>query len=136
MKIVFVCKHNRFRSKVAETIFNKLNKNKSVMAESAGLVPDSAHPYVAESVIKIMDEMGYKVGGKPRQLTRGLLEGFDMLVIVANDIDKQFFHDFSGKILQWDIPDCDQADEKRIREIIDKIEGKVRGFVESLNNYI
>jgi len=46
MKILFVCKHNRFRSKVAEAFFNKLKKNKKIKAESAGLVLDKLRPYI------------------------------------------------------------------------------------------
>jgi len=35
MKILFLCKYNRFRSKVAEAVFNKLNHNNHMSAESA-----------------------------------------------------------------------------------------------------
>ena len=34
-KILFICRHNRFRSKIAEGYFNKINKN--VKVKSAGI---------------------------------------------------------------------------------------------------
>ncbi len=42
MNILFVCKWNRFRSKVAEALFNQLNKNSKNNAKSGGLFP--GHP--------------------------------------------------------------------------------------------
>ena len=36
--ILFVCKYNRFRSKIAEAYFNKINKNKLVSVKSAGII--------------------------------------------------------------------------------------------------
>ena len=61
MRILFVCKHNKFRSKVAETIFNKLNKNQGTEAESAGFTLDELRPHVEKNVVKIMKEKGYEV---------------------------------------------------------------------------
>ena len=59
MKILFVCRHNRFRSKVAEAIFNKLNKNKEIQIESAGLILDESRPYVEPVVVSLMKEKGF-----------------------------------------------------------------------------
>ena len=39
MKILFICRHNRFRSKIAEAYFNKINKNKNLIAKGAGIFP-------------------------------------------------------------------------------------------------
>ncbi|MEM4230614.1 MAG: low molecular weight phosphatase family protein [Candidatus Pacearchaeota archaeon] len=134
MKILFVCKHNRFRSKVAECIFNKLNKNPENWAESAGLLMDISRPYIEENVIKIMKEKGYDIKGAPRQLTKNLVKEFDVIVIVANNLEPEFFSDFKGKIIKWNIKDCDACDIKSIKEIIDEIEKKVTEFVNILLN--
>jgi protein-tyrosine-phosphatase len=34
MNILFACKHNRLRSKVAEALFRKYNKNKKIKVKS------------------------------------------------------------------------------------------------------
>ena len=36
MKILFICKYNRFRSRVAAAYFKKINKNSKIKVESAG----------------------------------------------------------------------------------------------------
>ena len=36
--ILFVCKYNRFRSRVAEAYFKKINKNKNISVKSAGII--------------------------------------------------------------------------------------------------
>ena len=37
MNIIFVCKWNRFRSKIAEAFFKKYNKNKDITCFSRGI---------------------------------------------------------------------------------------------------
>ncbi|MEK6917955.1 MAG: hypothetical protein AABW51_03325 [Nanoarchaeota archaeon] len=131
-KIIFVCRHNKFRSKVAEAMFNKLNKNKNIKAESAGLFVDSAHLFIEPIVLGEIGRRGYNIVGSPRQLTRELAEKFDKIIIVADDIDKEFFFDFKGKVMQWNISDCDPSDVVCIEDTIDDIEKRVEDFVSSL----
>jgi protein-tyrosine-phosphatase len=58
VKVLFVCKHNRFRSKVAEAIFKKFTANLDVFADSAGLTSDWNHNYVEPAVVKNMKVRG------------------------------------------------------------------------------
>lgn len=134
MKLLFICRHNRFRSKVAEAIFNKLNKNKKIIAESAGIIIDEVRPYVAENVIKIMKKKAYEIKNKKsRQITSDRINNYDLLVIVADNIDKEFFKEsFKGKIIWWKIKDCDEKDIEGIRKRVGEIEGKIRELVEEL----
>ena len=157
MKILFICKHNRGRSKVAEAIFNKLNKNRKILAESAGLIMDDSRPYIAEKVLEALKEKGYNAQGLPRQATKNLANKFDVIVIVADNIEKGFFHDahksckildhpenltnskegfldFQGKIIKWNIKDCDEDDAESIKRIIGKIEKNVRKLILDLKN--
>ena len=113
---------------MAEAIFNKFNKNKNIKAESAGLFVDSTHLFIEPVVMSEMERRGYSLAGTPRQLTRELAEKFDKIIIVADDMDKEFFFDFEGKVTQWRIPDCDASDVVGIEETIDEIEKKVKDF--------
>lgn len=131
MKILFICKHNRFRSKVAETIFNKLNKN--IVAESAGTVMDEERPYIAPSVVEIMKEKGYSIKGKPKRIDKNKINNYDLLVIIAEDIDKEFFNEFKGKIIKWKISDTSESDLNGIRKRIDEIEKKVKRLTNGLS---
>lgn len=152
MKILFICKHNRFRSKVAETIFNKLNKNKpfleglkpgkspwgkiktkKINAESAGI---SGHENpTAENVIKVLKNKGYEIKNIiPRRVDFSTINNYDLLVIDADNVDPLFFKDsFKGKIIWWKISDCDEKDIKGIKERVDEIEEKVKGLVKEMN---
>jgi protein-tyrosine-phosphatase len=132
MKLLFVCKYNRFRSKVAECIFNALNVDKNVHAESAGLLMDASRQYIEKNVLKIMNEKGYKLRGMPRQLTSRLVKDFDVVVIVADNVNKEFFADFKGKIIKWKISDCKACELGRILEIVDEIEDKVKRLLTNI----
>ncbi len=132
MKILFICKHNRFRSKVAETIFNSLNKNPNIKAESAGLVLDELRPYIEMNVINAMKEKGYVIEGKPKQATRDFVKKFDLIVVVADNLDEKFFSDIGVKIMKWKISDCDASDIKSIKEIINQIEDNVKDLIEKV----
>ena len=129
MRILFVCKHNRFRSKVAEAVFKKLNKNKKIKAESRGIILDKLRPYIEKNVIKIMKEKGYTVRGKPKQITHKLIKKFDLIIIVADNIDKKFFSGSNKKIIVWKIPDCSCSDIESIKRIISQIEKRVKNLI-------
>ncbi len=135
MKILFICKHNRFRSKVGEAIFNTLNKNKNIVAESAGILIDEMHLYVGENVIKIMKEKGYDVRGIPRRVDVRKINDYDYLIIVADNVDPMFFkNSYKGKIIWWKIKDCDEKDLNSIRERVEDIEKRVRELIKEMKN--
>lgn len=129
MKILFLCRHNRFRSKVAEAIFNKLNKNKKFRCESAGLMIDVSRMYVAPYVIEAARKKGYIIKGKPRRITSDQINNFNILIIVADNVDKDFFSNFKGKIIQWQVSDCEQEDYDGIVERVGEIERLVKYFL-------
>jgi len=134
MKILFICKHNKFRSKVAEAIFNKLNKNKKITAESAGII--GSENETPESVIKILKDKGYNVTRKvARRVDLSKINNYYLLVIVADNIDPIFFKDiFKGKIIYWKISDCSDEDIKGIRERVDEIEKRVMKLVKDYSS--
>jgi protein-tyrosine-phosphatase len=133
MKILFICKHNRFRSKVAEIIFNNLNKNPERTAHSAGLLLDKSHPYVEKKVLEILNKKGYDAkNSKPKQATRGFTEGFDLVVIVANDISSEFFRGIVPKVKRWNIKDCGKDEDNTIEKTMGKIETRVKSLINNL----
>ena len=98
MKTLFICKHNRFRSKVAEGIFNKLSKENK--AKSAGLILDKSRPYICKNVLDVMKEKGYKIIGGSKVLDKNKLKDYGLIVIVADNVDKKSFVGFNGKIIK------------------------------------
>ena len=134
MKILFICKHNRFRSVVGEVIFNALNKNPNIIAESAGPSASTCRQFINPEVIQVMRDKGYFIDAtrKPRQVTSELVKDYDLVVIVADDVDPKFFSDYSGKIILWKISDVTEANEEQITDRVNKIEKRVRALVKKM----
>lgn len=131
MKILFVCKHNRFRSKVAEAFFKKFNKNKRNRADSAGVFKGIPASY---NVINIGKELGIKISKFTCGLKEEMLSDYDLIVIVGDNIDPKIFDDKrkKRKIIVWKIPDTSQDNKKQILEISQQIGKKVKNLVREL----
>lgn len=134
MKVLFICKYNRFRSKVAESIFNKLNKNLENEAKSAGLVGGLP---ISDNIIKVCKEEGLEVKNPPRGLTHQLNMWADKIIIIEDRVSPDIFDEErvnDGKeIIQWKIKDTRKGDsdirEKRVK-LIEEIRGKVEELLE------
>jgi len=130
--ILFVCKHNRFRSKVAEAFFNKFNKNKSYVASSAGLIP-GGYP-LDDLQVKVAKEFGIKFKGKPQAITTDLLRWMNLMIIVADNVPREIFKNkkYGREELVWNIKDDDGSGAEETYKVIKKIENKVKYFVRTL----
>ena len=131
-RILFVCKHNRFRSKVAEAFFNKFNKNKEYSASSAGLIP-GVYPLDVEQV-RIAKEFKINLKGKPKPITTDLLKKIGTMIIVADNVPAKIFKNkyYGWKEYVWRIHDSFNNKANETREIISKIRKRVIRFVENL----
>ena len=139
MNILFICKHNRFRSKVAEALFKKYNKNKNIKVKSAGV--DLDYLPVARSVINMLRGFGIReIDRNPHKLTKKLIEWSDLIVIAANNVSKNKIEyqikkiddERKRKIVKWIIYDTKQNNLDRILEISEGIDKKVRKLVRRL----
>jgi protein-tyrosine-phosphatase len=151
MKILFICRHNRFRSKVAEAFFMQYDKKDE--ARSRGIIEDID---VAGSVVRVMEEFGVELRDETsRVLEDKDVEWADLIVIVADnvkssDLIRTFDHpkkakklfsdvelDVKGKkVLKWEIPDTNQENIDEIRRIIREIKGKVKELVAGLDKKV
>ncbi len=129
-KIHFICRHNKFRSKIAEAYLRKITKN--VEVSSSGLVLSRSPLEPAE--IKLIESFGIKISGKSRPTTTDILREKDLVIVVADDVPKSLF-DYSftkGKIIQWKVSDEHEFNEKKIRKIIEEIIRRVDKFSKEL----
>lgn len=131
-QILFICKHNRFRSKVAEALFKKYNKNKKIKVKSAGTSPD--YILVAKNVTKVLKVLGAnKINRKPKKINQELIDDSDLIVIVANNINKKELGDIKGKkIIIWKIKDTSQHDYLGILKRANLIEKRIKKLVSML----
>jgi len=134
MKILFVCKYNRFRSRIAEAYFKKINKNKNIKAESAGLI--AGFSPLNKYQIKAARDYGIYLSGKPRAMSMDLLKNQNKIIVVADDVPKDVFdvpfdarksYPYTKKVIIWKIPDINdgnifQKSKKTILTIMKKVD--------------
>ncbi|MCX8159173.1 MAG: low molecular weight phosphatase family protein [Candidatus Pacearchaeota archaeon] len=131
MKVLFVCKHNRFRSKVAEAIFNKYNKNNRVEVKSCGIRKDLTRPYVCKNVKDVLEEKGIKIiDEQAREINEQDIKWADKIVVVSNNVDSSIFPE--EKVVVWKIEDADESEREKIKEIINRIEMKIKKFIKEI----
>ena len=130
--ILFICKYNRFRSRIAEILFKRLNKNKIYSVMSAGLIRGK-YP-LDKNEVSVAKGLGIKLAGKPRGLSTGLLIKTNIIVIVADDVPSHIFdaEKYGKELIMWNIPDVKKNEKEEIIKIIKVIEDKVKKFIENL----
>jgi len=127
-RILFICKHNRFRSKIAEVLFKKYNKNKKIKIKSAGTNPH--YILVAKNVVKVLKEFNVnKVNRYSKKVNNKLINDSDLIVIVANNVNKNIFEKYKKKVIVWKISDTKQEDYKGILKRAKLIEKRVKNLV-------
>ncbi len=123
--ILFVCRYNRFRSRVAEVYFNKINKNKNIKAKSAGLIKGSP---LNPKTIKIAEELGLNINGRVQGLSSKLMTWQNITVIIADDVPEAVFNKnkkYNKKVINWKIRDAKYETKAEIKRLIKKIMKKV-----------
>lgn len=126
MNILFVCKYNRFRSRVAEIYLNSILKNKKIKIFSRGIIKGSLP--LDEQEAKVAKKLGIILKGKPKTLSSSLLKKVDKIIVVANDIPLELFDNplYKDKVELWKISDNKNGEDKSIEKIIKEILVKVK----------
>jgi protein-tyrosine-phosphatase len=104
LNILFVCKHNIFRSQVAEAYFKKINKDKKIDVKSAGILLEDK----VQNIIKIGKKFGLKLKGNPDYMKSEYIQWADIIIIVADDVPKEIFKynkEYINKVIAWKISD-------------------------------
>jgi protein-tyrosine-phosphatase len=128
MRILFVCKYNAFRSRIAEEYFNKINKNKRITAISRGFIYGGDADI--EQQILAKELLGVNIAKRnPLQITLEDMKNSDMIIVVANDIPRRMFdyksYKFIKKVRFWKIKDEQYKDKKNIKRIMFGIKRRV-----------
>ncbi len=129
MKILFICKYNRFRSKVAEAYFKKINKNKKIKISSAGLIKGKPTPL---NTITIAKRFGINLKKTTNPIIEKDIEKIDLIIITANNIPLSLFRNYKSKIIKWKILDANANDNKNIIKSIKLIMNKIEKLVKKL----
>ena len=132
--VLFICKYNRFRSKVAEAYFKKITANYSEFkAKSAGIIKGS-YPLDSNQK-KIAKQMGIDINNPPQGLSVELLRWSDIIVIVADNVPTMLFRNqkrYGKRVIHWNIPDAHHTDLNGIRNRVKLIKRHVDRFAKLL----
>ncbi len=134
-EVLFVCKYNRFRSKIAEAYFKQINKNRLMKARSSGIIemnnPLSFGEKERNRYLKKKHGIRFKI--KSQGVSAKLLEKADKIIIVAGDVAKDIFnhHQWRNKVEVWKVKDESSANKKNIDLIVNQIKKKVKELVKS-----
>src|SRR3989344_1323446 len=89
-KIIFVCKHNVFRSRIAEGYFRKTSKNPNIQAVSRGLIMGGGSDAEQRRISKKI--LGVDIAKRgPIPLNLPEMASADLIIVVANDIPRIIF---------------------------------------------
>src|SRR3989344_8087947 len=123
--ILFVCRYNRFRSVIAEALFKKYNKDKSIKVKSGA--PIKGRP-LSSNVKKLAKELNLTIKKHPSRLTSSIMMWQNITIIVADDVSETLFDknkEYSKKVIVWNISDVKTDTLKEMREITKEIEKQV-----------
>lgn len=132
MNILFICKHNQFRSRIAEALFNKYNKNKQFKAKSRGLIGGTE--IENKKAVLTGKNYGININGIPKAMTRDILLNWqDIIVLVADDIPTKIFDQYVNiKLINWKIKDDTGSNVKKMSKKMKEIENKIHSFIKKL----
>lgn len=130
-KILFVCVENAGRSQMAEGFFRKY-ASKELVPISAGSRPISE---INQTAVQAMKEIGIDINKqKPKKLSEELIRDSFLRVSMGCMDQKECPTLFLGDFQDWGIEDPKDKPIEKVREIRDKIEGKVKELVKNLES--
>lgn len=142
MKIMFICRHNVFRSRIAEEYLKQISNHEVV---SAGIFPNNW--ILIKEQIDVPLQYGIDLSiNKSKPIRLEELYEQDYIIIIADDVSLELFNDnrysLKGKVIKWNIKDVETTPRNgnnsyilksdNIEEIVLNIMSKVKKF----NEYI
>src|SRR3989344_7388023 len=131
MKILFVCKYNRFRSKVAESLLLKYcaDEDIDINVDSCGILIDEDRPYVAEiTKILLAQKKAHVHDERSKRVTPYLISWADKIIIVADNVLLEGVFP-KHKTEVWSVHDASEHDTLMVSKIIADIDIKVKDLV-------
>lgn len=137
MKILFVCKYNRFRSKVAEALFLKYCSDEeiNVDTDSCGILIDESRPYVAEITKLLLAQKKANVKNEiSKRVSSYLVSWADKIIIVADNVLMEGVFP-KNKTEIWGIKDVSESNPLDVSKTIDEIDLRVKGLISRIKKH-
>ena len=127
MRILFVSKHNSFKSIIAAAYLNLLSKQHEGI--SAGLAAKDKEK-VDSLVVECMLEENIDLSGNTKtQLTSDLVKNSDKIILIGLKDEKIPSYIDKNMAIEWDIADFPTKSLEFHRKLRDKIKDKVEDLV-------
>ncbi len=131
MNILFVCKHNRFRSKVAEAFFRHYCKKEDVYVKSAGTVLSMSNPFISRNTLRILRDKGVSIRDDgAKKVDSFVVNWADKIILVGDNVVSELFK--GRNIVAWPIGDVSENDPEAMSRKIDEIEKRVVELVKNI----
>lgn len=137
MKILFVCKYNRFRSKVAEALFLKhcADEKIEINADSCGILIDEARPYVSEITKLLLSQKKAHVKNEhSKRVSPYLISWADKIIIVADNVLLEGVFP-KNKTEVWAVKDASEHDPIGSLRAVEEIDKKVIALVLNIKKH-
>jgi len=126
--IIFICKYNAFRSRIAEEYFKRINKNPRIKVISRGIIMGGDSDKTQRGLSKKL--LGVDISKrKPVPINLQEMKKTDLIIVVADDVPKIVFNyqlsPIQEKVIIWKIKDEQRESEKNIKKIILTIKKRV-----------
>ena len=131
-EILFVCVHNSGRSQIAEALANHYAVQE-VQAFSAGTRPAS---HTDRTVVEAMKELGIDISSQhPKMLSLEMLENADRIIAMGCGMEEVCPASFIPTE-DWQIEDPEGKSIKKVREIRNAIEIKVKNLINEMRKEV
>ena len=128
--ILYVCVENAGRSQIAEGFFNRKYAPKAYRAISAGTRPASQ---INPLAIQGMNEVGIDISSqKSKIITEDMIKGSEKSVNMGCMDKAECRLLFINNVIEWGIEDPKGKPIKKVREIRDEIDKRVKEIAQSL----
>ncbi len=127
--ILFICKENKYRSQIAEALFNRLTTSHKAFSASGAEPADK----ISEDAVKLLKK-AYNIdiiGQKPKRLTKSMLEKADRVIVLCNPEDcilipKKYL------VEHWNIQKMENLEETEKFKALDDLRNKVMALIAEL----
>jgi arsenate reductase len=127
--VLFVCLHNAGRSQISRALFERAADGRHG-AEAAGTQPaERLHPAVVEAMAEIGIDLSDR---QPQLLTREMAERADVVVTMGCGDECPYIP--GKRYVDWDLQDPEDMPIEEVRELREKIAGRVEALVAELDS--
>ena len=125
--VLVACRKNAGRSQAAAAILRDLAGDRVVVLSGGSEPADAVHPEVRG----VLAERGLDVDDVPKAFDDAMVKSADVVVTMGCGEECPYF---PGKLyIDWEVEDPHGRPVAEVRDIVDDIDGRVRGLLERLN---